>query len=51
VICPRGGTGAKSSYQYIVSQGVSEGVSEERLQILEGGIYEWPYKEMFIKGR
>ena len=47
VICPRGKTGAKNSYEYIVSQGVSE----ERMQILEGGIYEWPYKEMFVKGR
>ena len=47
VVCPRGKTGAKNSYTYLVSQGVSE----DRMTILDGGIYEWPYKEMFVKGR
>jgi rhodanese-related sulfurtransferase len=47
VICPRGKTGAKNSYDYIVSQGVPE----DRMMILEGGIHEWPYKELFVKGR
>lgn len=47
VICPRGKTGAKNSYNYLESKGISE----DRMQILEGGIFEWPYKEMFVKGR
>ena len=47
VICPRGKSGAKNSYEYIVSQGVSE----DRMQILDGGIAEWPYKELFVNGR
>ncbi len=47
VICPRGKSGAKNSYEYLVSQGVNE----DRLQILEGGIHEWPYAELFVTGR
>jgi rhodanese-related sulfurtransferase len=47
VVCPRGKTGAKNSYNYLESKGVSE----ERMQILEDGIAEWAYKEMFVKGR
>lgn len=47
VICPRGKSGAKNSYEYIISQGVPE----DRMQILEGGIAEWPYPELFVKGR
>lgn len=47
VVCPRGKSGAKNSYEYIVSQGVPE----DRMTILEGGIAEWPYKELFVKGR
>ena len=47
VICPRGKSGAKNSYVYLISKGVPE----SRLQILEDGIAEWPYKELFVKGR
>lgn len=47
VICPRGKSGAKNSYEYLVSQGISE----DRMQILEGGVYEWPYADLFVKGR
>ena len=47
VVCPRGKSGAKNSYEYLVTQGVPE----ERMTILEGGIYEWPYKDLFVKGR
>lgn len=47
VVCPRGKTGAKNSYNYLESKGVSE----DRMQILEGGIHEWPYKELFVQGR
>ncbi|HIJ90469.1 MAG: rhodanese-like domain-containing protein [Desulfobulbaceae bacterium] len=47
VLCPRGKSGAKNSYDYLQSKGVDE----KRLQILEGGIADWPYAEMFVKGR
>lgn len=47
VVCPRGKSGAKNSYDYLMKQGVAE----DRLQILDGGIAEWPYKELFVKGR
>ena len=47
VVCPRGKSGAKNSYNYLESKGVSE----DRMTILEGGILEWPYKELFVKGR
>ena len=47
VVCPRGKSGAKNSYEYLMKQGVAE----ERMTILEGGIHEWPYKELFVKGR
>ncbi|HEY5514357.1 MAG TPA: rhodanese-like domain-containing protein [Geomonas sp.] len=47
VLCPRGMSGAKNSYAYLISKGIPE----SRLQILEDGIAEWPYKELFVKGR
>ena len=47
VLCPRGKSGAKNSYEYLQSKGVPE----NRLQILEGGIADWPFTEMFVKGR
>ena len=47
VVCPRGKSGAKHSYNYLESKGISE----DRMTILEGGIHEWPYKELFVKGR
>ena len=47
VLCPRGKSGAKNSYDYLQSKGVAE----NRLQILEGGIADWPYGGMFVKGR
>jgi len=39
IICPRGGGGAKRTYDYLKEQGVSE----SRLLILEGGQAEWLY--------
>lgn len=39
IICPRGGGGAKRTYDYLKEQGVSE----SRLLILEGGQADWPY--------
>lgn len=47
IICPRGKGGASNTYEYLKSRGVPE----NRLYILEGGIADWPYKEMFIKDR
>ncbi|MBU4119602.1 MAG: rhodanese-like domain-containing protein [Proteobacteria bacterium] len=46
VLCPRGKSGAKNSYNYLMTKGVDE----KRLMILEGGIADWPYGEMFVKG-
>lgn len=39
IICPRGGGGAKRTYDYLKEQGVAE----SRLFILEGGQAKWPY--------
>lgn len=47
VICPRGKTGAKNSYDYLISKGVDE----KRLRILEDGIAGWEFEQMFVKGR
>lgn len=45
VVCPRGGGGAKRTYSYLKSQGVPE----EKLTILKGGVAKWPYPDMLIK--
>jgi len=47
IVCPRGKGGAKNSYEYLLSQGIPE----ERLLILEGGIAAWPFKEFVKQGR
>lgn len=47
VICPQGKGGATRSVEYLKSQGIAE----ERLRILTGGIAGWPYKELTAKGR
>lgn len=47
IVCPRGKSGAKNSYEYFVSQGIPE----NRLQILDEGIAGWPFKEYFKQGR
>jgi rhodanese-related sulfurtransferase len=47
IVCPRGKGGAKNSYEYLLSQGVAE----NRLQILEDGISGWPYKDFLKQGR
>lgn len=47
IVCPRGGSGAKNSYEYLQAQGVAE----DRLLILKGGIAGWPHQDMLQHGR
>jgi rhodanese-related sulfurtransferase len=47
IICPRGGSGAKNSYDYLQSRGIPE----DRLLILKGGIAGWPHQEMLQRGK
>ncbi len=42
VVCPRGGGGAKRCYSYLKSQGVPE----DKLTILQGGVAKWPHRDM-----
>lgn len=44
VVCPGGGTGAKNTIDYYVS----EGVPADNLYILEGGAKGWPYAQMYV---
>ena len=47
VVCPRGGGGAKNTYEYLKMKGVDE----KRLFILEKGMEGWPHPEMCQSGR
>lgn len=47
VICPRGGGGAKNTYDYLKEKGISE----KRLFILREGMQGWPYKELAVSGQ
>lgn len=47
VVCPRGKSGAKNSYEYLLTKGIPE----SRLMILDGGINDWPYRELLKTGR
>jgi len=47
IVCPRGKSGAKNSYDYLLTKGIPE----ERLLILDDGISGWPYKELLKQGR
>ncbi|BCA81062.1 rhodanese-like domain-containing protein [Desulfuromonas sp. AOP6] len=47
IVCPRGKSGARNSYDYLLSKGVSE----DRLYILEGGMADWPFDELLVEGR
>lgn len=44
VVCPRGGGGAKRCYDYLKEQGVSD----NKLYILKGGVDKWPYRDMLV---
>jgi len=47
IVCPRGGGGAKNTYDYLKEKGVEE----KRLFILEKGMEGWPHPEMCVQGR
>jgi rhodanese-related sulfurtransferase len=47
IVCPRGGGGAKNTYDYLKAKGVAEG----RMYILEKGSEGWPYPEMCVTGK
>lgn len=44
IVCPRGGGGAKNSYEYLKERGITE----TRLYILEKGMQGWPYPEVTV---
>ena len=45
IICPRGGGGAKRTYDYLQDQGIDE----DRLYILEKGQQGWPYADLLAQ--
>jgi rhodanese-related sulfurtransferase len=47
IVCPRGGGGAKNTYDYLKEKGISE----KRLFILEKGMQGWPYQELTVAGK
>jgi rhodanese-related sulfurtransferase len=47
VICPRGGGGAKNTYDYLKEKGIDE----KRIFILKEGMQGWPYKELTVNGK
>jgi len=47
IICPRGGGGAKNTYEHLKAKGIPE----SRLFILEKGIQGWPFPEMFVQDK
>jgi len=47
IVCPRGGGGAKATYDYLKSKGIDE----KRLLILEGGMQGWPHKNLVEAGK
>ena len=47
IICPRGGGGAKSTYDYLKEKGIDAG----RIFILEEGMQGWPYKGLTVAGK
>ena len=47
VICPRGGGGAKNTYDYLKEKGISD----TRILILREGMQGWPYRELTVSGK
>jgi rhodanese-related sulfurtransferase len=46
VVCPRGGGGAKNTYDYLKERGIDE----KRMYILKDGMQGWPYQELAVAG-
>jgi len=46
IVCPRGGGGAKNTYDYLKDRGIPE----KRLFILERGMQGWQHKELTVGG-
>ena len=46
IICPRGGGGAKNTYDYLKEKGIDE----KRIFILKEGMQGWPYMELTVAG-
>ena len=44
IICPRGGGGAKRTFEYLASRGIES----ERMFILEKGQSGWPYPQFIV---
>jgi rhodanese-related sulfurtransferase len=44
IVGPRGGSGSKRAYKYLLKGGVPA----DKLFILKGGMREWPYEELLI---
>jgi len=44
IVCPRGGGGAKNTYDYLKGKGISE----KRIFILKEGMQGWQYKELTV---
>lgn len=44
IVCPRGGGGAKNTYDHLKGKGVAE----KRLFILEDGMQGWPFKQLTL---
>ncbi|WP_246044552.1 rhodanese-like domain-containing protein [Geomonas ferrireducens] len=47
IICPRGGGGAKNTYDHLKSKGIAEA----RMHILEDGMQGWPYQALVVQGK
>lgn len=47
VVCPRGGGGAKNTYDYLKEKGIDE----KRIFILKEGMQGWPHKELAVSSK
>ena len=47
IVCPRGGGGAKNTWDYLSAKGVAV----SRIYILEKGSEGWPYPELCVTGK
>ena len=47
IVCPRGGGGAKNTWDYLIAKGIPV----SRLYILEKGSEGWPYPELCVTGK